>query len=113
MMLSLTLHGGGNSAVALGFARRAIAVASLAAEAHHNAGVILTALGRLDEALPCFHQAIVLAPSHLPERPVPHWRACRGRAESGTVELDLGFTVDAAYAHAASPIPPRLSPLGR
>lgn len=105
-LLALALHGRGEDAAALDAVRRAMAVSTLSADLYHNAGVILTALGRLDEALPCFHQAVVLAPALRPDPPTAHWRDCGG----GVLELDPGFTPDAAYAAAARPLPPRLPP---
>ncbi|HYG91058.1 MAG TPA: tetratricopeptide repeat protein [Azospirillum sp.] len=103
-VLAMTAQSRGDGEEALGLVRRAIARASLSADLYHNAGVILTGLGRLEEALPCFHQAAVLDPSLAPRPARPSWR----RGVDGALDLDLGFDVDEAHARAARLVPPRL-----
>lgn len=105
-VLVLTAQSRGASEEALGLVCRAIAGSALSADLYHNAGVILTALGRLDEAMDYFQQAAILDPVLAPQPVRPAWRD----GTDGALDLDLGFVVDEAHARAARLVPPRFAP---
>lgn len=82
----------GEPAEARSFLQRAVAMSSLTSDFSHNLGIALFRLGLEEDAMACFHQAIVTG--SIATRPVPRWL----ETEEGGFILDLGFTVDRAYA---------------
>jgi tetratricopeptide (TPR) repeat protein len=103
-LLGIMLLERGDAASALPLLRFAALSSSFIPEFYHNYGIALMRAGHEEDAIACFQHAIAIGPESPMRAHPPLWRS----NEDGTLILELGFTIDRAYAESAQIRPPAL-----